>query len=126
MPGGYTHYHVKLCQHSQLQEGQCARMGKSTKSPHSLLTTGEVARLCGFSPSAVLKWIRAGKLPAYTSPGGQNRVDPKELLGFMRTSGMRIPEELQDESSQSVAVSEDSGETRLGCGERAAEKDSKL
>ena len=39
-----------------------------------LLTTGEVAKLCGVTPDAVLKWIKAGKLPAARTPGGHFRV----------------------------------------------------
>jgi len=59
-----------------------------------LLTTGDVARLCGFSTSAVLQWIRRGKLPAYSSPGGQHRVSPEQLTGFLREHGMRVPTDL--------------------------------
>jgi len=39
-----------------------------------LLTTGEVAKLCGVTPNAVLKWIKKGKLPATRTPGGHYRV----------------------------------------------------
>ena len=39
-----------------------------------LMTTGDVARLCGVTPDAVLKWIKAGKLPATRTPGGHYRV----------------------------------------------------
>jgi excisionase family DNA binding protein len=39
-----------------------------------LLSTGEVARLCGVSRDAVLKWIKRGKLPATQTPGGHYRV----------------------------------------------------
>ncbi len=39
-----------------------------------LLTTGEVAKLCGVTPDAVLKWIKKGDLPATRTPGGHYRV----------------------------------------------------
>jgi len=39
-----------------------------------LLTTGEVAKLCGVTPDAVLKWIKKGKLPATRTAGGHYRV----------------------------------------------------
>ena len=55
-----------------------------------LLTTGEVARLSGFSPSAVLQWIRSGKLESYSSPGGQHRVTPEQLMCF-QFAGFEIP-----------------------------------
>ena len=38
------------------------------------LSTGEVARLLHVTPVCVLRWIRAGKLPAYRVPGGHFRV----------------------------------------------------
>jgi excisionase family DNA binding protein len=40
----------------------------------ALLTTGDVARLCGVTPDAVLKWIKKGKLPATRTAGGHYRV----------------------------------------------------
>ncbi|MGD2216690.1 MAG: excisionase family DNA-binding protein [Gemmatimonadales bacterium] len=40
----------------------------------SLLRTGEVAKLCGVTPDAVLKWIKQGKLPATRTAGGHYRV----------------------------------------------------
>ena len=72
-----------------------------------LLTTGDVARLCGFSPSAVLQWIRGGKLAAYSSPGGQYRVDPQELLSFLREHNMRVPPELSPEEGYRILIVDD-------------------
>jgi excisionase family DNA binding protein len=40
----------------------------------SLLTTGDVAKLCGVTPDAVLKWIKKGKLPATRTAGGHYRI----------------------------------------------------
>lgn len=67
---------------------------KTMKSKR-LLTTGDVARLCGFSASAVLQWVRSGKLDSYSSPGGQHRIEPEGLLTFLRAHNMRIPPELE-------------------------------
>ncbi len=52
------------------------------------MTTGEVARLCGVTPDAVLKWIKAGKLPATRTPGGHYRVsrDACSALGLGETT----------------------------------------
>lgn len=41
------------------------------------LSTGEVARLCGVTRDAVVKWVKAGKLAATQTPGGHYRV-PRE------------------------------------------------
>lgn len=43
------------------------------------LTTGQVAELCSVTPDTVLKWIRAGRLPARRTPGGHHRV-PRSAL----------------------------------------------
>ncbi len=45
-----------------------------------LLTTGDVARLCGVTPDAVLKWIKKGKLPASRTAGGHYRVSQGDLV----------------------------------------------
>jgi excisionase family DNA binding protein len=48
----------------------------------SLLTTGEVAKLCGVTPDAVLKWIKKGKLPATRTAGGHHRI-PREACAAL-------------------------------------------
>jgi len=80
-------------------------MNARTKS--GLLTTGEVAKLCDFSPSAVLQWIRSGKLQAYSSPGGQHRVETAELCRFLKAHGMRIPEGMEGRERHRVLIVED-------------------
>lgn len=72
-----------------------------------LLTTGQVAKLCGFSPSAVLQWINTKKLPAYSSPGGRHRVDPADLLEFLEIHGMHVPPELRRAVMRRVLIVDD-------------------
>jgi excisionase family DNA binding protein len=52
-----------------------------------LLTTGQVARLCGVTPDAVLKWVKKGRLAASRTPGGHYRVCQASLesLGLIRS-----------------------------------------
>ncbi len=63
---------------------------KSGKTPadeggrHRFLTTGDVARLCGVTRDGVGHWIRAGKLPAFRTPGGHFRVRAEDLRAFLR------------------------------------------
>ncbi len=45
-----------------------------TNMSSGLLTTGQVAKICGVTPDAVLKWIKSGRLPAQRTPGGHYRV----------------------------------------------------
>ncbi len=55
----------------------------------SLLSTGEVAKLCGVTPDAVLKWIKKGKLPATRTAGGHYRVSREDCaaLGLIDSNG---------------------------------------
>ncbi len=43
-------------------------------SDKEYLTTGEAADICAVTPNAVLKWVRAGKIPASRTPGGHHRI----------------------------------------------------
>lgn len=53
-----------------------------------LLTTGEVARLCGVTSDAVLKWIKKGKFPAIRTTGGHFRIARTTIqaLGYCRAA----------------------------------------
>ncbi len=42
-------------------------------------STGEVAEFCSVTPDTVLKWIRAGKIPAIRTPGGHHRISRASL-----------------------------------------------
>jgi excisionase family DNA binding protein len=75
-------------------------MSKTRKGPktpgrspegHGLLTTGDVARLCGVTRDGVGHWIRAGKLPAFRTPGGHFRIQADDLQAFLRRSGSGGP-----------------------------------
>ena len=59
-----------------------------------ILTTGDVMKYCHVSRSTVIKWIRLGKLKAYSHPGGQYRLTRDNLLEFLKSHKMPIDEEL--------------------------------
>jgi len=69
----------------------------------SLLTTGEVAKLCGVTPDAVLKWIKKGRLPATRTAGGHYRVSRGTCvaLGLCASNGAEpgalLPARLDEE-----------------------------
>ncbi len=56
-----------------------------------VLTTGKAAGYLGVSSVTVYNWIRAGKLEAYKTPGGQYRIQPEVLVDFMEKHNMPIP-----------------------------------
>ena len=59
-----------------------------------VLTTGKAAKYCQVSPVTIYNWIRAGKLEAYKTAGGQYRIEPEVLVDFMEKHGMPIPKVL--------------------------------
>jgi len=54
----------------------------------SSLSTGAVAARCGVDRATVLRWIKAGKLSAYITPGGHHRVRLESLSGFLTDMGL--------------------------------------
>lgn len=55
----------------------------------------EVANICGVVNQTAINWIKNGYLKAFTTPGGQYRVYSEDLVDFLHSRGMRMPEELQ-------------------------------
>jgi len=56
-----------------------------------VLTTGEVARLCGVAPRTVSKWFDTGQLRGFKIPGSRERRIPREsLVRFMRAHGIPL------------------------------------
>ncbi|MCP4703763.1 MAG: excisionase family DNA-binding protein [candidate division Zixibacteria bacterium] len=53
------------------------------QDPKDFLTTGEAASLCSVTPDTVLKWIRAGKIPANRTPGGHHRIPLDALTAIL-------------------------------------------
>ncbi len=55
----------------------------------SVLTTGEVAKICNVAPRTVSKWFDSGQLKGYRIPGSKDRRIPAdELIQFMRLHNM--------------------------------------
>jgi CheY-like chemotaxis protein len=59
-----------------------------------LFSALEVANICGFKNQTAINWIKKGDIKAFTTPGGQYRVYPEDLISFMESRNMRIPQEL--------------------------------
>lgn len=57
-------------------------------------TTGEVAEFCDVTINAVKKWIAAGKLPAYRTPGGHFRIERDDFRSFVETFKLHIKDKL--------------------------------
>lgn len=74
------------------------------------LSTGEVARLLHVSGVAVLRWIRAGKLPAYRVPGGHYRIPRAEFQKFLADN--QIPVTLDAPQPKRILVVDDEAPVR--------------
>ena len=55
----------------------------------------EVANICGVVNQTAINWIKNGYLKAFTTPGGQYRVYSEDLVEFLHSRGMRMPDELR-------------------------------
>lgn len=66
----------------------------------SILTTWEAGRYCGVSPYTVRYWVRAGRLQAYTTPGGHRRIRRQDLDAFLLAHGMPLPSDFQSGSKR--------------------------
>jgi two-component system OmpR family response regulator len=72
----------------------------------------EVANICGVVNQTAINWIKSNYLKAFMTPGGQYRVYSDDLYRFLRSRGMRIPDELKriherEERDNTVLIVED-------------------
>lgn len=70
-------------------------------------TTHEVSKFCNVYPTTVINWIKEGKLPAYTTPGGHRRIKKEDLLELMQKNNMPIPENLTTGQKHVVLIIDD-------------------
>lgn len=75
------------------------------------MTTGQVAEYCHVSHRAVLKWVEAGKLKAYRTPGKHSRVSEEDFVRFLKEYNMPVPAQLQapDTRKKILIVDDDRG-----------------
>jgi len=81
-----------------------------SKPKQRVFSALEVARICGVVNQTVINWIRAGHLTASVTPGGQFRIYPDDLKGFLESKGMRVPEDVQalvSPTVQTILIVED-------------------
>lgn len=73
------------------------------------LTTGDIAELCGVNFRTVIRWIQNGLLKAYQLPGnrGDNRVQKRDFLEFLRDNRIPVPSEFQPYSRRILVVEDD-------------------
>ena len=67
-------------------------MAKTQPKDRRFFTTTEVARYCEVSNDGVLKWIKAGKLEAFATPGGHYRISVEDFREFLTLYAFPIQE----------------------------------
>jgi len=84
-----------------------AKNGKKVR----IFSALEVANICGVVNQTAINWIKNNHLKAFTTPGGQYRIYAEDLLDFLNSRGMRVPEELykitKDESREKILIIDD-------------------
>ncbi|MBD3170473.1 MAG: helix-turn-helix domain-containing protein [candidate division Zixibacteria bacterium] len=59
-----------------------------------MVSTGQAAKLCSVTPDTVLKWIKAGKIPASRTAGGHFRINREHLMAIIESGELiESPEE---------------------------------
>jgi excisionase family DNA binding protein len=64
----------------------------SSESGRRFFTTSEVARYCAVTNDGVLKWIKSGKLRAFSTPGGHYRVSAEDFRAFLEKFDIPVDE----------------------------------
>lgn len=72
-------------------------------------TTYQIAQMLGVDITTVIDWIDAGKIAAFKTPGGHRRVNPSDLLSFLQTYKMPIPDVLNVAAGRSSAKESKAG-----------------
>src|SRR5512140_3962414 len=67
-------------------------MGSESENGRRFFTTSEVARYCAVTNDGVLKWIKSGKLRAFSTPGGHYRVAMDDFRSFLQKFDIPIDE----------------------------------
>ena len=67
-------------------------MAKTQSKDRRFFTTTEIARYCEVSNDGVLKWIKAGKLQAFATPGGHYRISANGFREFLTLYAFPIQE----------------------------------
>jgi two-component system response regulator VicR len=75
------------------------------------LTTGQIASYCHVSHVTVLKWIKEGRLNAYTIPSGHYRIEKQDFHEFLVQHKMPVNEAFFAEEAVKVLVVDDEAKT---------------
>jgi excisionase family DNA binding protein len=75
--------------------------------PEHLFTSTEVGDLLQVNPSSVKKWVNAGFLSAFRTPGGHRRIRAADLITFLDQHHMPVPAPLRGAARRRLVVVDD-------------------
>ena len=81
--------------------------GKTVIIADSLLTSHQVGAILQVNPSSVNKWVKAGRIRAFRTPGGHHRIRAGDLVVFLRDHSMPVPRQLVHAAKKRVLVVDD-------------------
>ncbi len=70
-------------------------------------TTGDIASFCHVTINAVKKWIAAGKIEAFRTPGGHYRVNRDEFISFLDKYKLDIKDEIFPKKTKILIVDDE-------------------
>lgn len=71
------------------------------------LTTGDIAKYCHVTQVGALKWIKSGKLKAYSTPGGHYRILRNDFRNFLKQYNMPLDESYFSGGIKKILVVDD-------------------
>lgn len=81
---------------------------RAAMKPDQFLTTGDVARHCGYNVTTVGRWIKKGLLRAYQfGPKGHHRIRVTDFIDFCEKNNLSVPEGLQPERWRVLIVDDE-------------------
>ena len=82
-------------------------MKQGILSKDSLLTSYDVSALLQVDPSSVYKWVKAGLVRAFRTPGGHHRITAGDLVAFLIKQKIPIPRDLSKAGARRLMVVDD-------------------
>jgi len=89
-------------------------MSSDGEGTRRFFTTTEVARYCAVTNDGVLKWIKSGKLRAFSTPGGHYRIAAEDFRTFLEEYDIPVDEAYfrGEKKERSILVVDDEADIR--------------
>jgi excisionase family DNA binding protein len=79
----------------------------SSQRDKEFFSTHDAAKVCRVTPMTVIRWIKEGKLPAFTTAGGHRRIARSDLCRFCKARGIPSPPDAQASAGRILIVDAD-------------------